>query len=250
MTKLPVEKKFLDFSDYARPLAVFTVNLLMPTRVGAYTLTFLFLFTGMIASYLIYIDQYPFLSALLIILKSMLDAADGEIARRRNEPSIVGRYMDSVFDFIINLSIFLAIALRFEISLWLMGLALFLFQMQGSVFNYYYLVKRYQVKGDRTSRIFESEEPEPMKRDNPMLLKFFHKLYLIIYVWQDYLIYSLDKKAVDTSEIPGWFLSIVSFLGLGFQLLIIAFLLVTGFLNITFYFFIIPYTILTIIIKE
>ena len=117
--------------------------------------------------------------------------------------------MDSVFDFIVNLSLFLAIALQFELPFWLMAVALLLFQIQGSVFNYYYLVKRYQVRGDRTSRIFEIEEPQPLKKDNPTLLKFFHKMYLLIYVWQDYLIYNLDKGAIKTKELPGWFLSIV-----------------------------------------
>lgn len=246
MTKLPKEKKFIDVSDYARPFAVKLVKFLMPTNIGAYHLTTAFLIVGLIASYLIYIDKYLILGAFLILIKSLLDAADGEIARQRNEPSMVGRYLDSIFDFIVNVFLFLSIAIVFNEDIWIMALALLLFQLQGSIFNYYYLVKRYQVNGDRTSRIFELDEPEPFKKDNPSLLIILHKVYLIIYGWQDYIIYSLDKQAINSKELPSWFLTIVSFMGLGFQLLIISLLLILNFHQYTFMFFILPYTLLGI----
>ena len=89
MTKLPKHKKFFDFSDYARPFALILVKLLMPTKIGAYSISFTFLVVGMLAAYLILIDKYLTIAAILILLKSMLDAADGEIARQRNEPSMV-----------------------------------------------------------------------------------------------------------------------------------------------------------------
>ena len=174
----------------------------------------------------------------------MLDAADGEIARRRNEPSIVGRYMDSIFDFIVNLILFLSITLVFDYNIWTMLIALILFQIQGSIFNYYYLIKRYQVNGDKTSRIFEIEEPKPFPKDNITLLKIFHKIYLLVYAWQDYLVYNLDRGAITTGELPGWFLSIVSLLGLGFQLLIIAIFVLLDIHRYKLIFFIFPYSIL------
>lgn len=105
MTKLPKNKKFIDVSDYARPFALILVKLLLPTKIGAYILTFAFLVVGIAASYLIIINQYIVWAAILILVKSMLDAADGEIARQRNELSMVGRYFDSISDFIINLLI-------------------------------------------------------------------------------------------------------------------------------------------------
>lgn len=243
MTKLPEDKKFLDLSDYARPFALALVKVLMPTRIGAYTITTSFLLVGFAASYLIYLNENLVLPAVLILVKSMLDAADGEIARRRNEPSMVGRYLDSVFDFIVNLLLFLSIALVFDQNILLMVVALTLFQLQGSIFNYYYLIKREQVNGDLTSRIFEIEEPKPFERDNITVLKILHKLYLIIYGWQDFIIHKLDKGAIETKELPGWFLTLVSFLGLGFQLLIIAVLLTLNLHEFTFIFFIFPYTI-------
>ncbi|MCB9247838.1 MAG: CDP-alcohol phosphatidyltransferase family protein [Ignavibacteriales bacterium] len=234
MTKLPKNKKFIDFSDYARPLAEKLVKILLPTKVGAYTLTFLFMFVGLIASYLIYNDKYLIIAAFLLLIKSLLDAADGEIARQRNEPSMVGRYLDSVFDFLLNVIIFFSIASVFKTNIRIVLVAILLYHLQGSIYNYYYLLKRYQVNGDKTSRLFEWETPKPFVRDNKTLLKILHKLYLIIYVWQDYLIYKIDSNAIHSKELPSWFLSSVSFLGLGFQLLVIAVFLILEFKNTYF----------------
>lgn len=248
MTKLPKNKIFIDVSDYARPFALALVKLLMPTKIGAYTITTSFFFVGVLASYLIYTDQDLILASFLILLKSMLDAADGEIARRRNEPSMVGRYLDSVFDFIINVLLLYSIAHVFNQNIGLMLFALVLFQLQGSVYNYYYLIKRHQVNGDLTSRIFEREEPKPYERDNVAVMKVLHKIYLLIYGWQDYLIYRADKNAINTKELPSWFLTLVSFFGLGFQLLIIAIFVAFNIHNYTFYFFIYPYTFLVLLV--
>lgn len=248
MTKLPENKNFIDLSDYARPFALALVKLLIPTKIGAYTITASFLIVGVLASYIIYTDQNLILASFLILVKSLLDAADGEIARQRNEPSMVGRYLDSVFDFIVNALLFLSFALAFDTSIWLMLIALVLFQLQGSVFNYYYLIKRHQVNGDLTSRIFEREEPKPYARDNIIVMKMLHKMYLLIYGWQDNLIYRIDKNAINTKELPSWFLTMVSFFGLGFQLLIIAIFVAFNIHDNVFSFFIFPYTLLSLIV--
>ena len=42
-----------------------------------------------------------------IILKSIIDAADGELARIKKTPSYTGRYLDSIFDIILNLIFFI-----------------------------------------------------------------------------------------------------------------------------------------------
>jgi phosphatidylglycerophosphate synthase len=248
MTKLPEDKKFIDVSDYARPFAVRLVKFLLPTKIGAVQITYSFLAVGLSSAYLIYIDKYLILAAFLILTKSMLDAADGEIARQRNEPSMVGRYLDSIFDFVVNFFLFLSIALVFQQEIWFMLFSLLLFQLQGSIYNYYYLVKRYQVNGDKTSRIFESEEPEPFKHDNVKFLKVLHKIYLLIYGWQDFIIHKLDPNAISGRELPSWFLTMASFFGLGFQLLIIAMFLTFNLHQYTFMFFILPYSIYAIII--
>ncbi len=246
MPKLPEDKKFLDLSDYARPFALVLVKVLLPTKIGAYSLTFTFLIVGIFASVLIYQNKWLDFAAFLLLVKSMLDAADGEIARRRNEPSMVGRYLDSIFDFVVNVFLFLSISFVFNQPFWLMLIALLFFQLQGSVYNYYYLVKRYQVDGDKTSRIFEKEKPKAFPRDNPQLLKILHKIYLIIYGWQDSLIHKLDSKAIVTNELPNWFLTLASLLGLGFQLLLISCFIFFRSHNVVIPFFLLPYSVLAI----
>ena len=39
-------------------------------------------------------------------MKSILDAADGELARIKMTPSYSGRYLDSIFDILLNLILF------------------------------------------------------------------------------------------------------------------------------------------------
>jgi len=247
-TKLPADKQFVDVSDYARPFALALVKVLIPTKIGAYSLTTLFLVAGCLASFLICKNLFLPFASILILVKSMLDAADGEIARQRNQPSMVGRYYDSISDFIVNFLLFFSIGAVFGIRTTEIILALILFELQGSVYNYYYLVKRYQANGDKTSRIIELSSPEPFPRDNPVLLKILHRTYVLIYGWQDLLIYTVDRDAIKAKELPAWFLTTVSFLGLGFQLLVIAVLVLFEIHKLTFFIFIYPFTIYALII--
>ena len=47
--------------------------------------------------------------AFFLIFKSILDAADGELARVKQKPSNTGRYLDSVADIILNALFFISI---------------------------------------------------------------------------------------------------------------------------------------------
>ena len=48
---------------------------------------------------------YYWAAGFFLILKSILDAADGQLARVKNQPSFTGRYLDSIFDSILNLAL-------------------------------------------------------------------------------------------------------------------------------------------------
>jgi hypothetical protein len=246
MPKLPIDKRFLDLSDYARPLAIRLAQLFQSTWVGAYTFTFAFLLVGIFTSYLIYKNIWLTLAAILLPIKSLLDAADGEIARLKKTPSSVGRYFDSISDFIINLLLFLSIGIHFDLNIFVVFFSLVLFQLQGSVYSYYYIIKRHQSDGDTTSRIFEKEKPVQYPRDNPILLNILHKTFLVIYGWQDFVIYKLDSKAITSKELPSWFLTLTSLLGLGFQLLIISIFLLFRIHDYVILFFVLPYTVLAL----
>src|SRR5690606_30961696 len=101
MSKLPKEHKFIDLSDYGRPIARVIANSLKNTNFTPIHVTISFIISGLIAVYCI-LNGYYWLAAFFLILKSILDAADGELARVKQKPSYTGRYFDSVADMILN----------------------------------------------------------------------------------------------------------------------------------------------------
>ena len=49
-------------------------------------------------------------AALLVQLKTLLDNADGQLARLTGKPSAFGRYLDSEVDLLVNAALFAALA--------------------------------------------------------------------------------------------------------------------------------------------
>ena len=49
------------------------------------------------------------LAGIGLIVKSFLDALEGSLARARNRPSRVGRFVDSVCDYIVNAAVLFVI---------------------------------------------------------------------------------------------------------------------------------------------
>jgi len=246
MDKLPPEQRFFDFSDYSRPLSRLLVRLVINTKLTPVFFTTISLVCGILSAVLIYFDKFSLLSAILILLKSFFDAVDGELARARNRPSYVGRFFDSVVDFFVNVIIFLSLTIRFQESFIKFFVVIILFHLQGSVYNYYYVLKRHKAGGDKTSRIDERKIEQIYPYDNPFWFKVFHSLYVWIYSWQDWIIYKFDSSAEKLSNIPNSFMTIVSLLGLGTQLLIIAFFVLTGLKRLIIDFFIYFYTLIAI----
>jgi phosphatidylglycerophosphate synthase len=246
MDKLPPEQRFFDFSDYSRPLSRLLVRLVINTKLTPVIFTTISLVCGILSAVLIYFDKFSLLSAILILLKSFFDAVDGELARARNRPSYVGRFYDSVVDFFVNVIIFLSLTIRFQESFIKFFVVIILFHIQGSVYNYYYVLKRHKAGGDKTSRINERKIDQIYPYDNPFWFKVFHSLYVWIYSWQDWIIYKFDSSAEKLSNIPNSFMTIVSLLGLGTQLLIIAFFVLTGLKRLIIDFFIYFYTLIAI----
>lgn len=248
MDKLPPSEKFFDFSDYSRPFSRLLVRSIKDTKISPLTFTTISFLCGIIASILIYLNQFKILASVLIVLKSFFDAVDGELARARNRPSLVGRFYDSVVDFFVNVFLFLSLTLRFQEPAIKFLAVIILFHLQGSVYNYYYVLKRHKAGGDKTSRINEKTITTIYPYDNPFWLKIFHTLYVWIYSWQDDLIHLLDKSAEKLSNIPNIFMTLVSLLGLGTQLLVIAVFVAVGKENLIFDVFIYYYSILAIIL--
>lgn len=237
MSKLPKNHKFIDLSDYGRPAARLIANSLKKTSFTPVQVTVLFIISGLIAITCMLFGYY-WAAAFFLILKSVLDAADGELARLKKTPSYTGRYFDSIADIILNFFIFLAVWHITDSSLIYALLAFVGVQLQGTLYNYYYVILRNKFNGDTTSRIFEDKTPIALEGENQRNVNFLFALYKMLYGIFDKTIYFLDMKATIGKSFHNWFMTAVSTFGLGFQLLIISVMLVLGWAD-----FIIPFFI-------
>ena len=139
MSKLPKEHQFIDLSDYGRPVAKYIANSLKSSSFTPIHITIAFIISGFIAIYCIIIGYY-WLAAFFLIFKSILDAADGELARVKQKPSYTGRYLDSVADIILNALFLCSIWYISDISITICFLAFLGLQLQGTLYNYYYVI--------------------------------------------------------------------------------------------------------------
>lgn len=240
MSKLPRDKQFLDLSDYGRPAAKFIALQLKNTSVTPVQVTIWFIISGLLAIASMIYGLY-FLAGFFLILKSILDAADGELSRVKNTPSYTGRYLDSIADIILNLLFLLVIG---TLTKWNIGWTLFAFigvQLQGTLYNYYYVILRNRYQGDTTSRVFETEAPVAMSGESQKTVDIMYRIYDFCYIVFDKTIYWLDPKAQENADLPPWFMTLISTFGLGFQLLIIAI-----FINLNLITWIIPFFVVSI----
>jgi hypothetical protein len=225
MAKLPRQYQFLDLSDYGRPVGHWIASQLQHTRFTPIHVTTMFIIAGLIAIGFM-LNEYFITAAFFIILKSILDAADGELSRLKKTPSYIGRYYDSIADILLNFCFLLAFWHITDGSIVYMLIAFFGIQLQGTVYNYYYVILRNSVEGDSTSRIFEDSAPKALKGESQHMVNIFYKIYDILYISFDKIMYYMDKNAKDSPPFPKWFMTLVSMYGLGFQLLIMAFMLI------------------------
>lgn len=237
MSKLPKAHKFIDLSDYGRPPARVIANLLKETTFTPIHVTIGFIISGLLAICCM-VNGYFWGAAFFLIFKSVLDAADGELARVKDTPSYVGRYFDSVADIVLNLFIIMAIWYITDTHLVYTLMAFLGIQLQGTLYNYYYVILRNSLNGDTTSRVFEKNAPVAMKGEKQRNVNIFFWCYKRLYGNFDRAIYLLDSNASKSQKLPNWFMTSVSVLGLGFQLLIISVMLVLGWVEYIIPFFI------------
>jgi hypothetical protein len=227
----------MDLSDYGRPVARFIANSLKKTKFTPIDVTIWFIISGLFAILCI-LNGYYYLAAVFLVIKSILDAADGELARVKKTPSYTGRYLDSISDFILNLLIIISIWSITNLPFYTAIIAFFCLQLQGTLYNYYYVILRTNTNGDKTSQIFESNAPNALKGEKQKHVNILFKTYKALYGIFDKLIYALDRKASSSTNFPKWLMSPLSAYGLGFQLLLISIFLITGLKEVIIPFFI------------
>ena len=216
--KVHAGDKFLDLSDYGRPVARRLVQALMNTPITPVQITLSYTVVGFIAAGLFGVGGYVngVVAGILLLVKSTLDAADGSLARARERPSRVGRFLDSICDYAVNAAVFFGLAVNGGLTIGKAAVAVIALESatwQCSAFSYYYVHYRNLTGGDTTSQLNESES-EGYPWDDPRLVHILRRLYAILFGWQDGLLGKLDRNKR--------LLTAITVLGLGFQLLLIA----------------------------
>jgi phosphatidylglycerophosphate synthase len=216
----------------------FFSSFLKNTSVTPIHVTFVFGIVGLIAAYSILTEHY-FIAAIGLILKSIVDAMDGELARIKETPSYSGRYLDSIFDSLLNFLFILVISYKTATPYWV-GFTAFLFiQLQGTLYNYYYVILRHRsIGGDTTSKIFEMKPPVAYANESQTSVNVLFRIFQILYLPFDWFIFLLDTSAYKMRQFPNWFMSMISIYGLGFQLMLMALMLVFGLIHLIIPFFI------------
>ena len=151
-----------------------------------------------------------FAAALLVQLKTLLDNADGQLARLTGKTSAFGRYLDSEIDLLVNVALFVALA-------WTTGrpaIALAGFLALTSVLSLNFNV-------ERLSRA-AGAEPETESAATSVL----RRLYCLVYAPQDRLAEAVvARRPVLTSPLA---VSLLANLGMSTQLAAFGLLIAVG----------------------
>ena len=94
-----------------RPIAGVVVWAIYPTPITPNQLTIASTVAGLIAAgfYLHNEAAFTAIAGLLVTLKDLLDSADGQLARARQQYTRIGRFLDSIGDFVVDVVVFGAI---------------------------------------------------------------------------------------------------------------------------------------------
>lgn len=253
-SKVPHNRRFTDLSDYGRPLAVWIAGRLRDTWVRAPHVTLVFLVVGFVGAGLYVSGDYVAALAGTACLqaKNILDAVDGSLARLQNRPSRIGRFLDSLSDAAVAAALYGALGCvvaqqRAGLYAWtLAAAALVAGLVQSTVFNFYYVRYRRRHGGDPTSQVEESftEQDREAYAGQPWAARTLGTLlalYHVVYGWQDRIVAALDRWAVGPLVEFGrlqeaallrddrGFLTAVSALGPGVQILLLNVFTVVGF---------------------
>ena len=114
MNKLPLEARFFDINNFWYFPNRWVVRFLYPLPVTPTQITIASLIAGFVSvgCYVIDSDAGLMLGASFLYLKIFLDNVDGNLARARGEVSRLGRFLDSLTDFIVSFLVYLVLTLR------------------------------------------------------------------------------------------------------------------------------------------
>ncbi len=220
-----------------RPIAGVVVRFLYGTRVSPNQVTLLSTIAGIVAAAL-YLPGLPGFTAaagLWVTIKDILDSADGQLARARQEYSRMGRFLDSIGDFLVNLLVFGAITAVLVrdtgSAIWLsLGVLGFLGISLRVSFHVFYQTSFLQLhRSSAVNRVTEEVREEDLKEEARVLM--LQRIFLVLYGWQDALMVRLDRWSrarlpADSDTDRRWYadrvgLRLSGFLGIGTELFVL-----------------------------
>ncbi|MBT5969002.1 MAG: CDP-alcohol phosphatidyltransferase family protein [Nitrospina sp.] len=205
MSKLPPGARFLDINDFWYFPNRWVVKFLYPLPITPTHITIISLIAGLVSVRFYMIDTSAGLmwGALFLYLKIFLDNVDGNLARVRGETSRLGRFLDSLTDFMVGFLVYLVLTLRLvdetnNSLYWCLGGLAFLSCLMQCSYFVYYLVKYTAISGtylyNRVDEDITEEENEAYERgDLSMLVYFLHRAHILLYGWQDKTIEWFDR---------------------------------------------------------
>ena len=204
MNKLPSEARFLDINDLWYLPNRWVVRFLYPLPVTPTQITIISLFAGLVSvgCYTINSNTGLMWGALFLYLKIFLDNVDGNLARVRGEASRLGRFLDSLTDFIISSLIYLALTSRLvsetgDSLYWFLGVLALLSCLLHCSYFVFYLVRYTSLVGtylyNRANENISEEDDEAYdKEELSTLVYFLQHCHVFLYGWQDKSIEWLD----------------------------------------------------------
>ena len=220
-----------------RPIAGILVRALYRTDVTPNHLTLAAIVCGLVSA-MLYAGNVPALTlaaGLLLSIKDLLDSADGQLARAKQQYSRAGRFLDSIGDFVVNLAVFAAIGLALSdakhgfppLALAFLGFAGITLRVSYHVFyqtSYLHLQDAYGI--NRTNEMITEAD-----RSAGAATRRLQAVYLALYGWQDTMMANLDtvcKKGLAglPAADAAWYgdrvgLRLSGFLGMGTELFLV-----------------------------
>ena len=220
-----------------RPLASVIVWAVYPTRITPNMVTVAAIAIG-IASGWFYsagTAEATILAGALILLKDIVDDADGQLARAKQLYSRRGRFLDSIGDFVVDVAVFAGIGWAlyerhgggFGPVMALLGLAGITLRVSHHVFyqaSFLHTEKRYGL-----NRIVEEVTEE--ERSGDRVAYALQRVFGVIYTWQDRLMLRIDRWCragrVPDELLPTWYsdrfaLRLSGLLGFGTEISLLA----------------------------
>ena len=205
MNKLPPEARFFDINELWYYPNRWVVKFLYPLPVTPNQITIASLVAGLVSVGCYMIDSKVGLiwGALFLYFKIFLDNVDGNLGRVRGEVSRLGRFLDSLTDFIISFLIYLVLTSRLvnetgDSIYWFLGVLALLSCLLHCSYFVFYLVQYTSNVGtyfcNRTDEHISKEDNEAYdKGDLSNLVYSLQWCHVFLYGWQDKAIEHFDS---------------------------------------------------------